>query len=225
MRFFESQSFKLHRSLVMPGLPVYKEMDVPSRGKIRPISLEDLGAVAELLNVTWQGFELYEPTSADELGQFVTRTPGYSFDSFLVLEKQGMILACLGFWDWNQISQVTVKVLSLKMRTIGLLLDITRLFRPTPRSLKPGQMLKQMMLTPIAFKDSVDLAALLRFVNNQALLKRIEQIFCVCERNHALLGSMKGFIRIDTAIHLYIKPLQQKALMVDKPVFTNGIDL
>jgi hypothetical protein len=77
----------------------------------------------------------------------ITRTPGYSLDNFLVLEKQGKILACLGFWDWNQISQVTVKTLSLKLRMIGLLLDIARLFRPMPRSFKPGQKLKQMMLT------------------------------------------------------------------------------
>jgi RimJ/RimL family protein N-acetyltransferase len=225
IRLFESQSFKIHRTLVMPGLAVYRQMDVPSIGKIRPISPEDLEAVAELLNETWQGFELYEPTSADQLDQMITRTPGYSFDSFLVLEKQGKILACLGFWDWNKISQVTVKALNRKLRMIGMLLNITRLFRPMPRSLRPGQTLKQIMLTTIAFKDAMHLRPLLRFVNNQTLLKGSEHIFCVCEKNHMLLSSMKGFIRIDTAIHLYIKFLQPNALMKDKPVFINGIDL
>ena len=225
IRLFESQGFKPHRSLVMPGLAVYREMDVPSIGKIRPISLEDLDAVAALLNETWQGYELYEPTSTDQLVQMITRTPGYSFDSFLVLEEKGKILACLGFWDWNQISHVTVKALSSKLRMIGLLLNITRLFRPMPRSLRPGQTLKQIMLTTIAFKDAMHLRPLLRFVNNQTLLKGTEHIFCVSERSHVLLSSMKGFIRIDTGIHLYIKFLQQSTLMKDKPVFINGIDL
>jgi GNAT superfamily N-acetyltransferase len=225
MRLFESQGFKLHRTLVMPGLAVYKEMDVISRGKIRSTTSEDLVAVAELLNETWQGFELYKPTSADALAQFVTRTPAYSFDNLLVLEDQGEILACLGFWDWSQITRVTVKALSLKSRMIGLLLDIARYLRPVPRSLKPGDTLKQIMLTPIAFKDPRHLAVLLKYVNNQVLLRSIGQIFCVCERDHVLLSSMKGFIRIDTAMHLYIEPLQQNILMGDNPVFIDGIDL
>jgi predicted N-acetyltransferase YhbS len=225
MRYVESQGFKLHRTLVMPGLAVYKEMDVISREKIRSTTSEDLVAVAELLNETWQGFELYKPMSADALAQFVTRTPAYSFDNLLVLEDQGEILACLGFWDWSQITRVTVKALSSKMRMIGLLLDIARYLRPMPRSLKPGDTLKQMVLTPIAFKDPRHLAVLLKYVNNQVLLRSIGQIFCVCERDHVLLSSMKGFIRIDTAMHLYIEPLQQNILMGDNPVFIDGIDL
>ena len=56
-------------------------------------------------------------------------------------------------------------------------------------------------------------------------LRSIGQIFCVCERDHVLLSSMKGFIRIDTAMHLYIEPLQQNILMGDNPVFIDGIDL
>jgi GNAT superfamily N-acetyltransferase len=212
MRLFEGQGFKLHRTFVMPGLAVYKEMDVISRAKIRSTTSEDLVAVAELLNETWQGFELYKPTSADALAQFVTRTPAYSFDN-------------LGFWDMSQIAWVTVKALSLKMRMIGLLLDIARYLRSVPRSLKPGDTLKQIMLTPIAFKDPRHLAVLLKYVNNQVLPRGIGQIFCICERDHVLLSSMKGFIRIDTAMHVYIKPFQQDMLMGDNPVFIDGIDL
>jgi GNAT superfamily N-acetyltransferase len=225
MQLFESQGFKLHRTLVMPCLAVYKEMDVASKGKVRHIALEDLVAVAEILNETWQGFELYKPTSVDALAKFVNRTPAYSFENLLVLEHQSKILACLGFWDWSQITRITVKALSLKIRMIGLLLDITRYIRQMPRSLKPGDTLKQIVLTPIAFKEPKHLSVLLRYVNNQVLLRGIEQIFCVCERDHILLSSMKGFIRVDTAMHLYIKPLQQNILMGDKPVFIDGIDL
>jgi hypothetical protein len=35
---------------------------------------------------------------------------------------------------------------------------------------------------------------------------------------------MKGFTRIETELHLYIKPLQ-RALRDDRPVFIDGIDL
>lgn len=227
MRLFEGQGFKLHRTLVMPTLLVYKQMDIISEGEVRPIAPEDLVAVAKLLNETWEGYDLYEPTSADALSGFVNRTPQYSFDNLLVLEDQRRIVACLGFWDWSKITQITVQAakLDLKLRMMGLLLDIARNFRPMPRVPGPGDTLKQWVLTPIAFRDPEHLAVLLRYVNNLAILSDIEQILCICEQNHELLSSMKGFLRADVLVHLYIKPFQQNVLIGDKPIFIDGIDL
>ncbi len=222
MRYIESRGFKLHRTLVMPAIVVHKEMNVPSMGRIRPVTSKDLATVAELLNETWQGFEFYEPTSAETLAQFINRTRAYSSDSLLVLEDQREIVACLGFWNWSQVMRVTVEALSRKMRVMGFFLTATRIL---PEFLKPGDTLRQIMLTPVGFKDAAHLAVLVRHVNNQALLDGIQQIFSICERNHELLRSMKGFIRVDTAIHLYIKPLQENVLMSDGPVFINGIDM
>jgi len=225
MRLFANLGFEHHRALVMPGLAIYKNMDLAHKGGIRPTTPEDLAAVAKLLNETWQGYDLYEPTSAEALTQFVNRTPAYSLNNLLVLEDRGEILACLGFWDWRQIMKITVVQRSLKMRMIGLMLDLVRNFRPMPRAPRAGNPLKQMMLTPIGFKDPVYLAVLLRYMNNQALQSGIEQIFCVCERDHVLLSAAKGFVRIDTAMHLYVKSFRQDGSMSDKPVFIDGIDL
>jgi hypothetical protein len=69
------------------------------------------------------------------------------------------------------------------------------------------------------------LAVLIRYLNNQALRKGIQQVFCICERGDALLKSMKGFIRVDTALHLYTKPLARNVSMANGLVFLNGIDL
>jgi GNAT superfamily N-acetyltransferase len=225
MRLFEGQGFKLHRTLVMPGLPLYKKMEIPSKGKLRSVMPRDLTAVAMLLNDTWRGYDLYEPTSAEALAQFINRTPAYRFENLILLEDRGEISACLGFWDWRQVMRITVVKRSLKMRMIGMLLDFLRNFRPMPRRIKEGDTLKQMILTPIAFKDPGHLAVLIRYLNNQALQEGIEQIFCVCERDHVLLSAMKGFVRIDTTIYLYVKPLQQNVSMGNIPVFIDGIDL
>jgi hypothetical protein len=40
-----------------------------------------------------------------------------------------------------------------------------------------------------------------------------------------MLKSLKGFIRIDTAINLYVKNLQEKNLISDKPVFIDGVEM
>ena len=226
MKLVESQGFKPHRTLVMPVLLSYKEMDVPSVEKIRQITLSDLAPVADLLNDTWEGHDFFEPVSAETLAQFINRTPAYSIDNLFIMEDQGQILACLGYWDWSQIMRITVLAdnLPLNIRMRSLILNIARKFKPMPRVPRAGDTLKQWMLSPLAFRTADHLSALLRYVNNRARIKGIEQIMCVCEQNHELLRSMKGLFRRDVMIHLYIKPLRKMAIG-DNPVFLDGIDL
>ena len=121
--------------------------------------------------------------------------------------------------------RITVESMSLKMRTMGLILKIAGVFRPMPRFIKPGDTMKQLMITLIGFKDPTHITLLLKHLNNQALRRGIEQFFCICERNHVMLKSLKGFIRIDTAINLYIKNLQQENLIANKPVYIDGVDM
>ena len=224
-RLFEGVGFKLHRALVMTGLPIFKEMEVPSRGNIRPVAWEDLEVLAALLNQTWQSYDFYEPTSAQHLKEFISHTPGISLENLWVLEKEREILACLGFCDWNRIMRITLEAISLKMKLFGCLLDAFRVFRPMPKGPKPGDILKQWMLTPIAYRDPAYFEPLLKFLNNQALRQGMTQIFSVSEQGDELLNRMKGFIRLGTSLGLYVKPLQPNAPAGNRPVFIDGIDL
>jgi ribosomal protein S18 acetylase RimI-like enzyme len=222
MRLFKNQDFIKHRTLVMPSLIVRKEMDLPSKGNVRPMNPQDFKVVAELLNETWQNYSFYEPTSADGLARFINRTPAYLLDNLLVFEDHGEIMACLGFWDWSQVMRVSVEALSLKMRVIGWLLVRARIL---PDFVKPGDVLKQIMLTPIGFRDYSHLAILVKAVNNLALSRGFEQIFCVCERNNEILKSIKGFTRIDTKVYLYAKLLKEEGFLGDEHMYVDGIDM
>jgi len=224
-RLFEGIGFKLHRSLVMTGLPIFKEIEVPFRGNIRPMAWEDLDVLAELLNQTWQGYDFYEPTSAQHLKEFINHTPGISLENLWVLEKEKEVVACLGFCDWSRIMRITLEAISLKMKLFGWLFDAIRLFRPIPKGPKPGDTLKQWMLTPVAYRDPEYFEPLLKNLNNQALQKGTAQIFFVFEQGGELLSRMKGFIRIGTSLGLYVKPLQPDVSTGDRPVFIDGIDL
>jgi GNAT superfamily N-acetyltransferase len=225
MRYIERRGFKLHRTVIMPCLAVYKEMETGPGGNVRLAEPRDLPVLAELLNETWQGFELYEPTSAEGLSEFIQRTPGYSLDNLLILEERGKIAAFLGYLDWSQIMRITVEMMSRKMRTMGFIVKVGGLFRPMPRFVKPGDTLKQIMITLIGFRNPADFALLLRHLNNRAFQRGVEQIFFICEQNHVILRTVKKFIRIDTAVNLYVTNLQREGLIADKPVFINGVDM
>jgi hypothetical protein len=82
-----------------------------------------------------------------------------------------------------------------------------------------------MVLTPVGFREREHLTALLRHVNNLAFLAGIQQIFYLCERGHPLLSSLKGFIHIDTRMHLNVKPLRDDISLAGQPVFINGLDM
>jgi GNAT superfamily N-acetyltransferase len=225
MRHIERQGFTRHRTLVMPSIAVFKEMDIAHTGAIRHMVPEDLPGVVSLINDTWKEYEFYEPMTAEEFNQLIARTPAYNYDNVLLLEEAGEIIACLGFWDWSNVTQVTVKRLSFKMHGMSFLINAARIFRPLPRPPRPGSVLKQIMLTPIGFKDMQYIPTLLRYVNNRAYAEGIESIFFICERDHPLSSTLRGFIHIDTGIHLYIKPLNENVSLSGKPVFINGLDL
>lgn len=225
MRHIERQGFARHRALTMPSIAVFKEMALTHTESIRHMMPEDVPGVVSLMNDTWKEHEFYEPVTTEEFNRLIERTPEYHYDNIFLLEEAGEIMACLGFWDWSKVTQVTVEKLSLKMHAMSFLINAARIFRPFPRPPRPGSVLKQIVLTPIGFKDIRYIPALLRYVNNRANAEGIEYIFFICERGHPLLSTLKGFVHIDTGMHLYIKPLVKDVALSNKPVIINGLDL
>lgn len=231
IRLFESQGFRLHRSLRVPIILVHREMPAPRRSKasqdwnIHAAGERDLGAVARLMNQTWSGHNLYAPASAESLRRFVERTPAYRLDQMLLLEEHGELTACAGIWDWSQIIRITVNALSPSLKLTGWALALARLFLPMPRIPQPGDTLRQWGLTPLGYKTPAHLAVLLREINNRALHGGIEQIMtAACEPGDALLQSVNSFVTTHTVIQVYLKPLLPQQSIDGRAVFMDMID-
>ncbi|OQY13113.1 MAG: hypothetical protein B6I31_01820 [Desulfobacteraceae bacterium 4572_19] len=225
MRYIERRGFLLHRTIVMPGLAIYKKIHTDIEKHVRPARPEDLDRLAALANQTWQNYEMYELYTAEVLSASISQTPGYDLNNFLVLEENGEILAFLGYQDWRQVMKITVDATSLKMRMMGVILKFAGIFMPMPKMIKPGDTLNQVNITLTGFYDPAHLSLLLKHLNNQMLQRNVDFIFCICDPKNPILKSLKGFIRIDTAINIYVKNLQQDKLNTDRPVFINGLDM
>lgn len=222
MRLFEGEGFYLHRKLLMPSIAVTGQEEVPHHASIRCAAPRDLAAVASLLNRTWRQHDLFEPASAASLARQVERTEALDYCDLLMLEDGGRISACVALWDWSKIMRITVLRLNLRMRLLGRFLVGTRRLPSFPG---PGDTLRQMMLTMIGYESPAHLVPLLRHVNNLALAEGVEQVFCICERDHRMLESMKGFTRIDTGVNLYVKLLRSDVSMSDATVAMTGLDM
>ncbi len=225
MRYIERRGYSRHRTVVMPGLAIYKKMPAHSEKNVRAARPADLSRLAALANLTWQNYEMYEPLTAEMLSASISNIPGYDLNNFLVLEEKGEIIAFLGYQDWRQVMKITVDATSLKMRVMGVILKLAGLFKPMPKIIRPGDILNQVNITLTGFNDPSHLSLLLKHLNNQMLQRNVDYIFCICDHTSPALKSLKGFIRIDTAINIYVKNLQQDKLNTDRPVFINGLDM
>jgi hypothetical protein len=203
---------------------VYKEMEVPAAGLVRPIQPADYLAVADLLDRTWRDHDLYEPVSADALARLLARLPALNLGDTFVLEVAGRIVACIAAWDMSRITRVTVQALPVRFRIIGAVLHAVRLVRPAPRIPAVGETWNQWCLPLIAFEQPEHLGVLLRYVNNVALRRGADQVLTIAERGDALRLSMEGLLSLTIAGHLYVKPLQP-VLLGSRPVHIPGIDL
>jgi len=222
MLLFEREGFHLHRKLIMPAIAVRKELGVPGAQNIRSITPQDLEAVADLLNQTWDGHDLFEPASPDSVARTIRRIEHLDYRDMVVFEQRGRILACLALWDWSKIMRINILRLDLRMR---ILLGLLFLMGILPKFPRPGDTLRQMMLTMIGYHSPTDLSPLVKHVNNLARQQDVEQIFCICESNDGILKSMKSFTRINTMVNLYAKPLQPHISLTDAPVAMTGFDM
>ena len=108
---------------------------------------------------------------------------------------------------------------------MGWMLKAAGILRPVPKPIRKGDTLKQIMITHTGYKNPDYFALLLKNLNNALHKRGIEQIFCCCEKGHSLLKGLKGFIKIDTDINLYIKHLQKGGFAKNRPVYISGIDM
>lgn len=226
MRLFESEGFTHHRTLRAPFLLPYKNLTAPGMGAVRPARPEDLPAIASLLNATWGGFSLFMPVTGDSLHESLRRLQGFSLDNLLVLERNGGLAACVGYWDWRKIVAITVQSLNPRLRFLRGALNLAGRVFPAPSLPGPGEALTQWCLTPVGFTSPEALHAVLVTLNNLAVQERIGQLFLVGERNAPWFSALKGFFSADTFVHLYVKPLVDSvSLPQGTPVYLDAVDL
>ena len=176
----------------MPSLAVTGERDVAHCRSIRPATPCDRDAVADLLNRTWGGHDLFEPTSSASLAAQIERTQALDYRSLLVLEDEGRISACVALWDWSRIMRITVLRLNARLRLLG-----------SPRPVGQAAELPRTRRHTQADDAHDDRLRVPRSPcvpcevrQNLALAEGIEQVFCICEPGDGVLEQHEGIHEI-----------------------------
>ena len=120
--------------------------------------------------------------------------------------------------------EVTFESFSTRMKLETLRMKAERLLHPMPESLQPGQRLRQIMLTPIAFTDVEDLTALVRTISNIGVDEQTDVMYALSERDNPLVDALGDYIHTDSDVLLYLKPFT-KDIRHDRPIIVPGTDL
>ncbi len=226
VRLFESLEFTRNRTLRVPFLLPYKTMIAPGMGAVRPARPADLPAIASLLNATWNGFALFTPFTANSLAEHLARLPDFTVDNLLVLERNGGLSACVGYWNRHGIIAITGLARNPRLRFLRRILNLAHRLLPLPSLPAPGDALTQWCLTPVGFTSPEALHAVLVTLNNRAVRERIGQLFLAGERHAPWLSALKGFLSANAFVHLYVKPLEEGiSLPPETPVYLDAVDL
>ncbi|PIS30316.1 MAG: hypothetical protein COT43_02040 [Candidatus Marinimicrobia bacterium CG08_land_8_20_14_0_20_45_22] len=119
-------------SLIIP----YRFYLVKSECRIRKAHLNDLPAIAEILQETYRSYDLSPEFSVEWLERELQKTDSLSIRDFDVAELNGRIVACAAFWDQTDIRKKIVlefsPLLQLAMtlfRAFGTMLNFPELPR------------------------------------------------------------------------------------------------
>ena len=134
-------------------LLTYRKMPVHSATKrIRTMTMADAGMVCDLLNRMWMGYDLYEPMTVNKLVSDIERIPGFDLDNIVIVEDNGRIVACASYWDWSEITKITVRSWNARIKITAIALDVARIFRKCAGLDQTGRHFETMVFDKFRFR-------------------------------------------------------------------------
>jgi L-amino acid N-acyltransferase YncA len=207
IRLQEKKGFMHIKDSISYVLMVYKPHKLSTDSEIRPAMKTDLPRIVDLINNTHSEYDLYKPHTIDEFSELVDRRSHYNLQNILVYESEGKVEACLGYWDYTNVTKVTVLKLSRKNRLMSSVLAFLGIFTKMPRIPSSGQVMKQYFLQDIGFTKPQYLAELVKYVNNMALENDI-QYLTIMGVEEPISEVLSKFMHTNSTDHIFAKPLK-----------------
>jgi len=208
IRLVEKMGYLPWKNVRQNLLVAYKEEEIVSPGSVRPLRMDDLPEVVEMINDVYRDHDFYLPFTVESFLGHVERIPHYGLEDIFVYEDGGEITAVLGSWEYHRVLAPRVIKYNLRMRAQMLMLRLMGLFTRVPKMPGLGQRSLQIILTPLAYRDLEGCRDLLRYVNNLAIKEGVHFVTLVCEVGSPLEELMEGYRNTTVTVHQMVKPLK-----------------
>jgi hypothetical protein len=138
--------------------------------------------------------------------------PHFDFHNILILEDNGDIKACLGYWNYNKVRRYIVRQLNWKLKAQTYLIRLIGLFTKMPHVPKNGEPLLSYNLTIMAYRSPESLTELIRNIINIALENKINFIHATVDPNNPIAAVLSQFRHTSHKTYFFTKSLRQERL-------------
>ncbi|TRO48708.1 GNAT family N-acetyltransferase [Candidatus Bathyarchaeota archaeon] len=196
-------------------LLAYEKREFVSPDSVRPLRVDDVPEVVELINGMYGGHDFFLPFTVGSFLALVERMPHFGLEDIYVYDEGGEITAVLGCWEYHRVLAPRVVRFNMRMRGQLLMLKMMGLFTSVPRLPGIGEKSLQCILTPVAYHEVEACRELVRYVNNRAVEERMHFVTLICEVGSPLEELIEGYRRTLVTVHQMVKPL--KGQVYDPP--------
>jgi len=215
LRMVEKMGYLPWKNVRQNLLVAYKAEEIVSPVSIRPLRMDDVPEVVEMINGMYVDHDFYLPFTVESFLGYVERMPHYGVEDIFVYEEEGRITTVLGSWEYHRVLAPRVIKYNLRMRAQTLMLRVMGLFTNVPKIPGFGQRSLQIILTPLAYRDLEGCRELIRHVNNLAIKEGVHFVTLICEVGSPLEELMEGYRHTTVTVHQMVKPL--KGQVYDSP--------
>lgn len=209
---FSKMGFRKVKDCFVVSLMVYRQQSIAREMNIRCMERRDIHKVTDLINETYNGYSFFTPFQSDELLQYIGRMPYFDLDNIFVYEDTEGVKACLGFWDYNKVRRYIVQRFSWKLKVQTVFMRLAGAFTKVPDFPKPGEPLLSYNLATLGYKNVESITELTKRVLNVALERGVKFLHIPVDPESPIAAVLSQFRHARMKLHLFTKPLLQKAL-------------
>jgi ribosomal protein S18 acetylase RimI-like enzyme len=209
---FSKMGFRRVKDCTIFSLMPYKKQRTTGEADIRSMNEADVNDVTNLINEMYRDYDFFAPLQPEGFLEYLKRMPHFDLQNILVLEDNGGIKACLGYWDHSKVRRYTVEKMNCTLRMQTYLMRLIGLFAEMPRIPKLGEQLLNYNLTPMACRDSESITELVKHVVNIALENKVNQIIAAVDPQNPMAANLSRFRHVEMKSHFFAKSLGQEGL-------------
>jgi GNAT superfamily N-acetyltransferase len=170
---------------------------------IREMEANDAGDIVSLLNDFYRGYDLYRPFTEERFLAEIARYPFFEMEDLKLYENESGIQACLGIWNYNEITRYSV--LKMPQEMINARNSGENPFLP-----ELGSVRSIYFSHYPAYRDQTGFNDLIRFFNESLRERGAHQFMFPVNADTPLLDLLTEFPHNVSNTHIYAKPMERR---------------
>jgi ribosomal protein S18 acetylase RimI-like enzyme len=224
---FSKMGFEKVKDCTTFSLMPYKKQKTAAGANIRSMDEADVDDVTNLINETYRNYDFFAPFQPKDFLEYLRRMPHLDFHNILVVQGNGNLEACLGYWDYSKVRRYIVEKMNRTLRIQTYLMKLIGLFAKMPRMPRLGEPILSYNLTTMACRNSESMTELIKFLVNIALENKVNLILVAVDPRNPIAAILSKFRHTEVKLHFFTKSLRHERLpnLGERKLYIDAVEM